>query len=163
MALKQEAVIEIWIFQQRVEATTGAAGLACNCSQSGCRRTHQSIYEDIHIAVENAKALLLKEFKAFSTADPNDSHTTKSATSVNGFDESSDCREFLRVQYNLNNLYKQELEMMCKSCNDQTDVLMTEIDDLKTKLRRYEEKIQMLEATSGDMVKFYSFWEKKWN
>lgn len=86
-----------------------------------------------------------------SAVDPNDSNITKSM-SVNGLDESSDCREFLRVQYNLNNLYKQELEMMCKSCNDQTDALMNEIDSLKEKLNQYEEKINVLESTSCDIV-----------
>lgn len=93
----------------------------------------------------------LQEFKTISITEPNDSNTTKSV-SVNGMDETSDCREFLRVQYNLNNLYKQELEMMYKSCNDQTDALMTEVDNLREKLQKYEEKINTLELTSSEMV-----------
>lgn len=41
---------------------------------------------------------------------------------------------------------------MCKSCNDQTDALMNEIDSLKEKLNQYEEKINVLESTSCDIV-----------
>lgn len=72
-----------------------------------------------------------------------------------GFDESSDCREFLRVQYNLNNLYRQELEFMCKSCKEQTDTLLNEIDNLKDKLRNYEEKIQALETVTSQVVRMH--------
>ena len=63
---------------------------------------------------------------------------TDLSNSLNLLNDSSECREFLRVQYNLNNLYKQELEYVCKSCKDQVQELSTEIDELKNKLADYE-------------------------
>lgn len=41
---------------------------------------------------------------------------------------------------------------MCKSCKEQTDILLNEIDAMKDKLRNYEEKIQTLESTTSDAV-----------
>lgn len=97
--------------------------------------------------------IILQEFKNYPLNDPNDSQNK--SISFTGLEDSSDCREFLRVQYNLNSLYKQELEFMCKSCKEQTEALLNEIDGLKEKLERYEEKILVFETATSDVVRLF--------
>lgn len=122
--------------------------LACNCTGIECDRQNKTFYDEIRKAVETAKMLLLKEIKANVGTDLTISETQK----LSSIDDSSECREFLRVQYNLNNLYKQELELVCKSCKNQTQQLINEIDVLKTKIQNYEDKLRYFESDNGEMV-----------
>lgn len=118
--------------------------LACNCSGFDCDQQTEHFYEAIRNSVKNAKVILLKEIQdnlntSISNAD--------SSTLNKYFDDSNECREFLRVQYNLNNLYKKELEMVCKTCKKRTNQLLNEIDCLKSNLESYKEKLQVAEET----------------
>lgn len=127
--------------------------LACNCAGVECDQQNQHFYDEIRKAVKNAKLLLLKEIKEngfYSSRSGGDD----SKISSRYFDDSSECREFLRVQYNLNNLYKQELEYVCKTCKTQTQRLLKDIDALKYQLQRYEEKLKAAELNNS--VRFFS-------
>lgn len=44
---------------------------------------------------------------------------------------------------------------MCKSCKEQTEALLNEIDGLKEKLERYEEKILVFESATSDVVRLF--------
>lgn len=111
--------------------------LACNCNGFDCDQQNEIFYEEIRRAVKNARSILLQEIQnncQIGSGHDNDSEFNKY------FDESRECREFLRVQYNLNNLYKQELELICKTCKKQRQELLKQIDNLKSKLQSYEDK-----------------------
>lgn len=109
--------------------------LACECNGFECNQ-QKMFYEEIRTAVKNAKAIMLQEIQNNSQLkiDQDDSEINKY------FDDSSECREFLRVQYNLNNLYKKELEIICKTCKKQKQELLKQIGSLKSKLQIYESK-----------------------
>lgn len=111
--------------------------LACNCNGFDCDQQNEIFYEEIRKAVKNATSILLQEIQnnsQFGNGGDNDSESNKY------FDDSSECREFLRVQYNLNSLYKQELQLICKTCKQQRQELLKQIDNLKLKLQSYEDK-----------------------
>lgn len=121
--------------------------LACNCNGFDCDQQNEIFYEEIRRAVKNAKSILLQEIQnkpQGGSGYDNDSEFKKY------FDESSECREFLRVQYNLNNLYKQELESICKTCKKQRQDLLKQIDNLKSKLQSYEDKYK--ESASNEQL-----------
>lgn len=130
--------------------------LACNCAgRSNCERQTQSFHEEIRKAVENAKTLLLKEIQratAETTANSSAANDLSENQKYSSHDESSECRELLRVQYNLNNLYKQELEFMCKTCTDQTQSLLSEVDALKLKCQSYEDQIRHIEQSTNGVA-----------
>lgn len=120
--------------------------LACNCSGFDCDQQTEHFYEAIRNSVKNAKSILLKEIQDnLNTSISN----TDSSTLNKYFDDSNECREFLRVQYNLNNLYKKELEMVCKTCKKRIHQLLNEIDSLKLKLESYKDKLNVAEETEN--------------
>lgn len=127
--------------------------LSCNCSGFESNGYPHSYHEELRRAVETAKQLLLMEIKANkrnSSDGGNDSSEAQKSYSV---DDSSECRELLRVQYNLNYLYKQELEIMCKTCKTKSDQLTNEINQMKYKIEDYEDKIRELESiTTADYI-----------
>lgn len=127
--------------------------LACNCGgRFNCERQTRSFHDEIRNAVENAKALLLKEIQkntAETTENYSLAHDLSENQKLSSHDESSECRELLRVQYNLNDLYKQELEFMCKTCTNQTQSLLSEIDALKAQIHSYEDQIREMETNAG--------------
>ncbi|XP_055310223.1 uncharacterized protein LOC129573573 [Sitodiplosis mosellana] len=110
--------------------------LACNCNGIDCDQQNELFYEEIRRAVKNARSILLQEIQN----NPQVGSGRNDSEFDQYLDESSECREFLRVQYNLNNLYKQELELICKTCKKQRQELLKQIDDLKLKLQNYEDK-----------------------
>lgn len=124
--------------------------VACNCAGGlNCERQTQTFHEEIRKAVENAKTLLLKEIQRATTevtATSSAANDLSENQKYSSYDESSECRELLRVQYNLNNLYKQELEFMCKTCTDQTHSLRSEISALKAKIQSYEDHIRQIDT-----------------
>lgn len=130
--------------------------LACNCAgRLNCERQTQTFHEEIRKAVENAKTLLLKEIQratADATANTSAANDLSENQKYSSHDESSECRELLRVQYNLNNLYKQELEYMCKTCTDQTQSLLNEIEALKAKMQSYEDQIRQVEQNANSVT-----------
>lgn len=129
--------------------------LACSCAgRLDCERQTQTFHEEIRSAVENAKTLLLKEIQR-ATIEATAANDSSENQKYSSYDESSECRELLRVQYNLNNLYKQELEFMCKTCTDQTQSLLSEISALKTKIQSHEDHIGQIaqNANVGEMVR----------
>lgn len=110
--------------------------VACDCKDFECDQ-QKVFYEEIKNAVKNARTIMLQEIQnnpQLRNDQANDSKINKY------FDDSSECREFLRVQYNLNNLYKKELEFICKTCTKQRQELQKQIDSLKLKLQNYESK-----------------------
>lgn len=129
--------------------------LACNCAgRLSCERQTQTFHEEIRKAVENAKILLLKEIQratAEGAATISGANDLSENQKYSSHDESSECRELLRVQYNLNSLYKQELEFMCKTCTDQTQSLLSEIETLKAKIQSYEDQIRQVEQLGGQV------------
>lgn len=127
--------------------------LACNCGgRVSCERQTQTFHEAIRTAVENAKMLLLKEIQRATAEGTTNNNSAANDLSENqkysSYDDSSECRELLRVQYNLNNLYKQELEFMCKTCANQTQTLLGEIDALKAKIQSYEDRIRQIDQNA---------------
>lgn len=130
--------------------------LACHCAgRLSCERQTQTFHEEIRKAVENAKTLLLKEIQratADATANTSVANDLSENQKYSSHDESSECRELLRVQYNLNNLYKQELEYMCKTCTDQTQSLLNEIEALKAKIQSYEDQIRQIEQNASSVT-----------
>lgn len=130
--------------------------LACNCAgHLNCERQTQTFHEEIRKAVENAKTLLLKEIQratAEVTVNSSAANDLSENQKYSSHDESSECRELLRVQYNLNNLYKQELEFMCKTCTDQTQSLLSEIEALKVKIQIYEDQIRQIEQNANSVA-----------
>lgn len=42
---------------------------------------------------------------------------------------------------------------MCRSCKEQTETLINEIDNLKEKVQKYEDRISTMEFSSSDMVR----------
>lgn len=133
--------------------------LACNCAGRLNGERTQSFHEEITKAVENAKTLLLKEIQR-ATAETAGNGSPANDLSENqkysSHDESSECRELLRVQYNLNNLYKQELEFMCKTCTNQTQSLLNEIEALKAKIQSYEDQIRKIEQNANGVAEMVS-------
>lgn len=123
--------------------------LPCDCSGIDCDRQNEIFYEEIRRAVKNARSILLQEIQNNPQVG-NDHHNDSDFDKY--FDESSECREFLRVQYNLNNLYKQELALICKTCKKQRQELLKQIDSLKSKLQSYEDRCK----TSDQQVN--TFW-----
>lgn len=122
--------------------------LACNCSGFDCDQQTEHFYEAIRNSVKNAKVILLKEIQDnLNTSISN----TDSSTLNKYFDDSNECREFLRVQYNLNNLYKKELETVCKIYKKRTNQLLNEIDSLKSNLESYKEKLKVAEETDNQV------------
>lgn len=120
--------------------------LACNCNGFDCDQQTEHFYEAIRNSVKNAKVILLNEIQ--DNLNTSISNTDSSALNKY-FDDSHECREFLRVQYNLNNLYKKELEMVCKTCKKRIHQLLNEIDSLKSKLESCNEKLKMAEETEN--------------
>lgn len=110
--------------------------LACDCKGFECDQQIDQFYEEIRRAVKNARSIMLQEIQT----NPQIGSGRDDASGNKCFDDSSECREFLRVQYNLNNLYKQELEMICKTCKKQRQDLLKQIDMLKSRLQSYEDK-----------------------
>lgn len=123
--------------------------LSCNCSGFGSNGKLHSYHEELRRAVENAKQLLLMEIKASKRHSCDGGNDSSEALKSYSMDDSSECRELLRVQYNLNHLYKQELEIMCKTCKSQTEELMSEINEMKSKIENYEDKIRELECVAS--------------
>lgn len=123
--------------------------LACSCIGFECDQQNEHFNEEIRKAVKNAKSILLKEIQ--KNPQVNTSRDDNSIGLNKYYDDSSECREFLRVQYNLNNLYKQELEWMCKTCKKQTHELLKEINCLKKKLLLYEDKLK-INKSMADLV-----------
>lgn len=121
--------------------------LACDCKGFECDQQIEQFYEEIRQAVKTARSLMLQEIQK----NPQIASTHDDASLNKCFDDSSECREFLRVQYNLNNLYKQELEMICKTCKKQRQDLFKQIDMLKSKLQSYEDKYKSDEVV-GEKV-----------
>lgn len=119
--------------------------LICNCPDIDGEKNIQAFHEEIQRAVANAKILLLKELKTLSNGATANGNDSSEGLKYSSLDDSSECRELLRVQYNLNNLYKQELELMCKTCKNQTEQFLSEIDVMRAKIRSYEDKIRELE------------------
>lgn len=126
--------------------------LECNCTGFECDQQNQDFYEEIRRAVKNAKSLLLKEIKENGYYSSRSGGGDDSKISGRYFDDSSECREFLRVQYNLNNLYKQELELVCKTCKVQTQTLLKEIDSLKQQLQSHQDQLKAAELNNNAMV-----------
>lgn len=149
--------------------------LACDCKGIECDQQIEAFYEEIRRAVKNARAIMLQEIQnnsqrrddsvggaATASAAAAAAAATSSAIFNKQFDDTSECREFLRVQYNLNNLYKQELELICKTCKQQRQELLKQIDMLKAKLQNYEDKLKSGGQTGemvSDLKKFsHFFW-----
>lgn len=142
--------------------------LACDCKGIECDQQIEAFYEEIRRAVKNARAIMLQEIQNNSqrrddsvagaaTASAAAAAVPSSSSAFNKqFDDTSECREFLRVQYNLNNLYKQELELICKTCKQQRQELLKQIDILKAKLQNYEDKLKSAGQT-GEMVSELNF------
>lgn len=135
--------------------------LACDCKGFECDQQIEAFYEEIRRAVKNARAIMLQEIQNNPQVNGqrrDDSSAAGVGTSAAApsafhkqFDDTSECREFLRVQYNLNNLYKQELELICKTCKQQRQDLLKQIDMLKAKLQNYEDKLKS-DGQTGEMV-----------
>lgn len=137
--------------------------LACDCKGFECDQQIEAFYEEIRRAVKNARAIMLQEIqnnsqrRDDSVAGAATASTAAAAAAASSaffnkqLDDTSECREFLRVQYNLNNLYKQELELICKTCKQQRQELLKQIDMLKAKLRNYEDKSKS-DGRTGEMV-----------
>lgn len=136
--------------------SNGHQYLACNCAgRLNCERQTQTFHEEIRKAVENAKTLLLQEIQratAEATANTSAANDLSENQKCLSYDDSSECRELLRVQYNLNNLYKQELEFMCKTCTNQTQSLLGEIEALKVKIQSYEDQIRQIEQNADGVA-----------
>lgn len=108
--------------------------LPCDCKSFECDQ-QKVFYEEIRNAVKNARAIMLQEIQN----NPQTRNDQDNDSEINKyFDDSSECREFLRVQYNLNNLYRKELEIICKTCKKQRQELQKQIDSLRLKLQSYE-------------------------
>lgn len=125
--------------------------LACNCNGFDCDQQNEAFYEEIRNAVKNARSILLQEIQNNSRikiSRDNDSKFSKY------FEETGECRELLRVQYNLNNLYKQELELICKTCKRQQQELLKQIDNLKSKLQKYEDKCKDNASNDQQVAQF---------
>lgn len=129
--------------------------LACDCNGFECDQQIEMFYEEIRRAVKTARSLMLQEIQK----NPQIGSTHDDASLNKCFDGSSECREFLRVQYNLNNLYKQELEMICKTCKKQRQDLFKQIDMLKSKLQSYEDKYKSDGAIAGKVPIYFRFFK----
>lgn len=134
--------------------------LSCDCSGFECDQQNEMFYEEIRRAVKNARSILLQEIQT----NPQDGTDQGNFSSFNKFfDDSSECREFLRVQYNLNNLYKQELEIICNVCKKQRHDLLKQIDNLKSKIQIYEEKLQGTQLNSeAKVIEFCGYSKNVW-
>lgn len=123
--------------------------LSCDCTGFECDQQNEIFYDEIRRAVKIARSIMLQEIQS-NLQGVNDQGNGSTFTQF--IDDSSECREFLRVQYNLNNLYKQELEIICKVCKKQRQDLIKQIDNLKSKLQMYEEKIQEKQFNNGEVI-----------
>lgn len=143
--------------------------LACDCKGFECDQQIEAFYEEIRRAVKNARTIMLQEIQnnpqvngqrrddvAATTTTAAAAAAASSSSFNKQFDDSSECREFLRVQYNLNNLYKQELELICKTCKQQRQELLKQIDMLRVKLQNYEDKLKS-GGSAGEMVSDFVF------
>lgn len=126
--------------------------VACNCAGFECDQQTEHFYEAIRKSVKAAKTILLKEIQENLESNRNDSSPFPRFV-----DDSSECREFLRVQYNLNSLFKQELEMVCKTCKKQTQQLLNEIDALKLKLDACKEKLKGAQLANTAVIYVFVF------
>lgn len=127
--------------------------LACDCNGFECDQQNEMFYEEIRRAVKNARSIMLQDIQN----NPQIGYGLDNTSEFNKcFDDSSECREFLRVQYNLNNLYKQELELICKTCKKQRHDLLKQIDSLKAKLQNYEDKHKANDEVTV-ILKFFKF------
>lgn len=131
--------------------TTRHRYLACDCKGFECDQQIELFYEEIRRAVKNARSIMLQEMQK----NPQIASNCDDASLNKYFDDSSECREFLRVQYNLNNLYKQELEMICKTCKKQRQDLFKQIDVLKSKLQSYEDKEKEKQQSDDGRVSIF--------
>lgn len=135
--------------------------VACDCRGFECDQQIEAFYEEIRRAVKNARAIMLQEIQNNPQISGGAHDTVAAAAAATAatsptyhqqIDDTSECREFLRVQYNLNNLYKQELELICKTCKQQRQELLKQIDMLKAKLQNYEDKLKSHGRSAGEMV-----------
>lgn len=123
--------------------------LSCDCTGFECDQQNEIFYDEIRRAVKIARSIMLQEIQS----NPQGGNDQGNGSTFNQFiDDSSECREFLRVQYNLNNLYKQELEIICKVCKKQRQDLIKQIDNLKSKLQMYEEKLQEKKINNEEVI-----------
>lgn len=123
--------------------------LACDCVGFECDQQNEVFYEEIRRAVKNARSIMIQEIQNNSQSGNDNSNCSVFDKCI---DDTTECRELLRVQYNLNNLYKQELEIICKVCKKQRHDLLKQIDNLKSKLSSHEEKLKENRLNAGAEV-----------
>ncbi|XP_031620520.1 uncharacterized protein LOC116339048 [Contarinia nasturtii] len=123
--------------------------LACDCNGFECDHQNEMFYEEIRRAVENARSIILQEIQNNPYAE-NGCDNYSEANKC--FNDSSECREFLRVQYNLNMCLRQELERICKICKKERQEFMKQIDSLKSKLQNYEDEHRLELEKSARML-----------
>lgn len=125
--------------------------LECDCNGIECDQQIELFYEEIRRAVKNARSIMLLEIQR----NPQIGASQVEGSIGKYMDDSSECREFLRVQYNLNNLYKQELELICKTCKVERAELLKQIDLLKSKIQSYEDKFNAAETIDKTVSDFH--------
>lgn len=124
--------------------------LECDCNGFECEQQNEVFYEEIRRAVRNARSIMFQEIQTYPKFE--NGHYGNHAEYNKYFDDSSECREFLRVQYNLNNLYRKELEMICKKCKNQRQELMKEINNLRVKLQKCEDNSRTSEVIKSKTI-----------
>lgn len=130
--------------------------LPCNCSSVECDQQNEAFHEDIRKAVKNARSIMLQEIQT----NPQRTNYQESEISFNQkLDNYDECREFLRVQYNINNLYKQELEVICQKYRAQKQNYLKQIEVLREKIQNAnhsnQNRTEELENTSRLMYSDY--------